>query len=248
MAPMRLYTSRFTLGGQLDNFTSNSGTCELRHPVKRPRDRPHRPPPPVWRRTRPHLPAPSVARYKDALVPRRFSNNSLASFGSLPLSHLPAPPPSCLRPRRAPPTPLPGPWSPQNRYDAASGKNVAARRPTLIRSTPRQHCLVDHLTPASTPDNDTDEAPGVPAGRVAGDMIMRRPQIQDSSPSSFVHQSITPPVSTVVDQGRVSTLTGCVTTTSSCLADTSCGAVAFPHSLPFPYFDTTISPITKMPQ
>jgi hypothetical protein len=29
-------------------------------------------------------------------------------------------------------------------------------------------------------------------------------------PSSFVHQSITP-ISTVVDQGRVSTLTGCVT-------------------------------------
>src|SRR5271154_6108413 len=40
--------------------------------------------------------------------------------------------------------------------------------------------------------------------------------MQDSSPSSFVHQSITPPVSTVVDQSRVSTLTGCVTTTSSC--------------------------------
>jgi hypothetical protein len=39
------------------------------------------------------------------------------------------------------------------------------RRLTLIRSTPRQHCLVDHLTRASTPDNDADEAPGVPAGR-----------------------------------------------------------------------------------
>ena len=60
---------------------------------------------------------------------------------------------------------MPGPRSPQNRYDVASGKNVAARRPTLIRSTPRQHCLVDHLTRASTPDNDADEAPGVPAGR-----------------------------------------------------------------------------------
>src|SRR5277367_5794021 len=58
--------------------------------------------------------------------------------------------PSCLRPRRAPPTPLPGPWSPQNRYDAASGKNVAARRLALIRSTPRQYCLVDRLTRAST--------------------------------------------------------------------------------------------------
>jgi hypothetical protein len=36
-----------------------------------------------------------------------------------------------------------------------------------------------------------------------------------SSPSSFVHQSITPPhVSTVVDQGRVTTLTGCVAAAS----------------------------------
>jgi hypothetical protein len=36
--------------------------------------------------------------------------------------------------------------------------------------------------------------------QVAGDVVKRRPQMQDSSPSSFVHQSITPPVSTVVDQ------------------------------------------------
>jgi hypothetical protein len=53
--------------------------------------------------------------------------------------------------------------------------------------------------------------------QVAGDVVMRRPQIQDScsSPSSFVHQSTTPPhVSTVVDQGRVSTLAGCVATAS----------------------------------
>ena len=42
--------------------------------------------------------------------------------------------------------------------------------------------------------------------------------MQDScpSPSSFVHQSITSHVSTVVDQVRVSMLTGRVTTTSSC--------------------------------
>jgi hypothetical protein len=43
--------------------------------------------------------------------------------------------------------------------------------------------------------------------------------MQDSCSSllSFVRQSIIPPhVSTVVDQGRVSMLTGCVTTPSSC--------------------------------
>jgi hypothetical protein len=50
-------------------------------------------------------PSPGIKTHS---APRRFSNNSLASFCSLPLSHLPAPPPSCLRPRRAPLTPLPG--------------------------------------------------------------------------------------------------------------------------------------------
>src|SRR5947209_7205304 len=44
------------------------------------------------------------------------------------------------------------PLVPQNGYNAASGKNVAAPRLALIRSTPRQHCLVDRLTHASTPD------------------------------------------------------------------------------------------------
>ena len=42
---------------------------------------------------------------------------------------------------------------------------VAARRLALIRSTPRQHCLVDSPTRAWVLDNDTNEAPGVPAGR-----------------------------------------------------------------------------------
>src|ERR1700722_18452192 len=62
--------------------------------------------------TRPHLPARSFTRYKDAFVPRRFSNNSLLSFCSLPLSHLPCTAPSCLRTRRAPLTPLLGPLVP----------------------------------------------------------------------------------------------------------------------------------------
>jgi hypothetical protein len=51
------------------------------------------------------------ASYKDALVPRRFSSNSLPPFFALTL-HFPAPPPrSCLRPHRAPLTPC-GPPSP----------------------------------------------------------------------------------------------------------------------------------------
>jgi hypothetical protein len=62
-----------------------------------------------------------------------------------------------------------------------------------IRSTPRQQCLVNRPTCASTLDNDADEAPG--------DLVMRRPQMQDHCypPSSLVHRSITPPhVSSVV--------------------------------------------------
>jgi hypothetical protein len=61
------------------------------------------------------LPARSFARYKDALVPCRFSNNSLLLFCSLPLSHLSCTAPSCLRLRRAPLTPLPGPLEPIRR-------------------------------------------------------------------------------------------------------------------------------------
>jgi len=45
-----------------------------------------------------------------------------------------------------PASPLPVPPSPQNRYDAASGKNVAVPRLALIRSTPRLRCLVVSLT------------------------------------------------------------------------------------------------------
>jgi hypothetical protein len=118
-------------------------------------DRPHRPvmasEPPAW----------SFARYKDALVSRRFSNNSLL-FCSLPPSYLPAPPPRVSGRAELHLLPLPGPLAPT---EPASGNNVAARGLTLIRSTPRQYCLVDCLTRASTPDNDADKAPGVLAGR-----------------------------------------------------------------------------------
>jgi hypothetical protein len=98
----------------------------------------------MGRRSRPHLPAWPFARYKDTLVPRRFSNTSLRPFP--PFLHGPA-----QASRRASGHGklhfLPaGPWSRQNRYDAASGKNAAARPPALIRSTPRQHCLVNHPT------------------------------------------------------------------------------------------------------
>src|SRR5580698_4200774 len=46
---------------------------------------PHRPPRPVWHRSRPHLPARPSPRYKDALVPAVFPNDSLAPFYPLSL-------------------------------------------------------------------------------------------------------------------------------------------------------------------
>src|SRR3954447_24183300 len=41
---------------------------------------PHRPPRPAWRRTPTSSASPARRQYKDALVPRRFSNNSLPPF------------------------------------------------------------------------------------------------------------------------------------------------------------------------
>src|SRR5436853_834526 len=111
-----------------------------------------------------HLPAPvlhyCVAIKTHSSPPPLFQQLSPSLLCSPPLSHILCTAPSCLRPHRAPLTPLL-----QNRYDAASGKHVAARRLTLIRSTPRQHFLVDPLTCVSTPDSDAGEASGVPAGR-----------------------------------------------------------------------------------
>jgi hypothetical protein len=67
-------------------------------------------------------------RDKDALIPRRFSNNSLPPFCPLTL-HLPAPPHPVVPQAalsstyilRAPPS------SQQHRYDVVSGNNAAAR-------------------------------------------------------------------------------------------------------------------------
>src|SRR5271170_552470 len=59
--------------------------------------------------------------------------------------HFPARALSCLRPQRAPPPPC-RPLVRPGRYDVASEKNTSVRPPVLIRSTPRQHFLVDRPT------------------------------------------------------------------------------------------------------
>jgi hypothetical protein len=103
-------------------------------------------------------PSPGIKTHSS---PAAFPTTLSLPLVPFPLSHLSCTALSCLRPRRALPTPLPGPLVPTERIR----RGQSARRLTLIRSTPRQHCLVDHLTRASIPDNDADEAPGVPAGR-----------------------------------------------------------------------------------
>lgn len=58
-----------------------------------------------------------------------------------------------------------GTWSPQNRYDAAGGKNATARPTAFIRrdASAGLSCPLSDCT--STLENDADGAPGVPAGR-----------------------------------------------------------------------------------
>jgi hypothetical protein len=134
-------------------------------------------------------------RYKEALVPAAFQQLSPSPF--LPFAlHLPVPPPWCFRWQPSSTYSLPGPaLVPQNRYDAASGKNVAARRLTLIRSTSRQHCLVD--PPAMTPM----KRPGVSASRrrlghaTALDAGPLLPALRTSSINSS-HLPTSPPWST----------------------------------------------------
>jgi hypothetical protein len=70
----------------------------------------------------------------------------------------------------------------------AGEKVIAARRLTLIRSTPQQHYLIDCLTRALAPGNDTDEAPGVLTGcRRLGHATALDIGLLSPLPSSLVH-------------------------------------------------------------
>ena len=117
---------------------------------------PHRPPRPAWRRTPTSSARSGLCLFKDALVPRRFSNNSLLLS---PHSST-----SCTAPpgrasgrievhllSAAPPSPPPPPLLP-NSTDTTRPVGIMPQRDrlALIRSTPRQHCLLDRLTRAST--------------------------------------------------------------------------------------------------
>jgi hypothetical protein len=131
---------------------------------------------------------------KRHLSPPLFNNSPLPLFYPSLFTFLY--PPWCFRSQPSSTYSLPGPaLVPQNRYDAANGKNVAARRLTLIRSTPQQHCLVD--PPAMT----SMKRPGVSASRrrlghaTALDAGPLLPALRTSSINSS-HLPTSPPWST----------------------------------------------------
>ena len=124
-------------------------------------------------RSQPHLPVRSFARYKDALVPRRFSNNSLPPFFPSLFTFLHRSPRLCLRPCRAPLTPCGAPL-PTEPIRRGQWENAAARhagsysldasaalspRPSDLCVTPWTVALVKR--PAFQ--------------QVAGDLVTRRP-------------------------------------------------------------------------
>ena len=79
------------------------------------------------RRTRPHLPSPVLSPgIKTHSSPAAFPATLSLPFVPSLFTFLHRPLWSCLRPHRAPLLPA-APSSPQKRYDAASGKNAAAR-------------------------------------------------------------------------------------------------------------------------
>jgi hypothetical protein len=78
----------------------------------------------------PNLPTRRSARYKDAFVPRRFSNDPLLPFPPSTFLHGPVVPEALAS------STSPAARVPTERYDAASETNASSQSPTLIRSTP----------------------------------------------------------------------------------------------------------------
>lgn len=95
-----------------------------------------------------------------------------------------------------------GTWSPQNRYDAAGGKNATARPTAFIRATPRQDYLVHRPTVRRSLKMALMER--LAFQQVVSDLVMRRPYMQDDyyyPPLSLMNLSFRPPyVSTVADK------------------------------------------------
>ena len=101
--------------------------------------------------------SPTLSGYKDVCVPRRFFDNPLHFFYFS--FNCPVRPPSCLRPRWAPPTPADA-RSPAKEYDAASEKNAALPQPALGRATFPLAASPRPSDRGPTPESDADAVPG----------------------------------------------------------------------------------------
>jgi hypothetical protein len=127
--------------------------------------------------------------------------------------------PSCLRPRRAPLTPLLGflvPTEPIRRGQWEKCRSATADSYSLDASAALSRRPSDFR--ASTPDNDADEAPGVPAGR-------RRSDHATALDAGLLPFKLRPPIhhTSCLHRGRPRPRQHadwlrhhCVTTTSSC--------------------------------
>jgi len=129
------------------------------------------PPRPVW--CHPTSSASSVLSpgIKTHSSPAAFPTSLSLSFCSLPLSHLPCTAPSCLRPLRAPLTPLPGalvPTEPIRRGQWEKCRSATADSYSLDASATLSRRPLT-VTPMKRPA----------FGQVTGDLVMRRPQMHD---------------------------------------------------------------------
>ena len=105
----------------------------------------------------PNLPARRSSRYKDVCPPPLFQTSLLFLFSSS--SNCPVRPPSCLRPRWAPPAPAHA-RPPQREYEAASEKKATMPPPGLVRSTIAPAVPPRPSNRGPTPESDADTGPG----------------------------------------------------------------------------------------
>ena len=114
------------------------------------------PPGRAWRRSRPICQPDARPGIKTCASPAAFSHDPHLPFFS---SNCPARPPSCLRPRRAPPAPVD--VCPLGKeYDAASEKNALRPLPALVRSTFPSAVSPRPCDRGPTPESDVDAVPG----------------------------------------------------------------------------------------
>jgi hypothetical protein len=152
------------------------------------------PSPPAASET-PNLPARRSARYKDAFVPRRFSNDPLLPFPPSTFLH------GLVVPEVSTSSTSPAARVPTERYDAASETNASSQSPALIRSTPPSSLKRSSLS-SSRPTVGLPLAVTLMTCLALGRWRHGHAPPADAlplPPPSFLNESITPPVPALVD-------------------------------------------------